>query len=469
MKTKFLYLIIFGILFSFISCDNDKSNLPSGPAKKVLSPDLYSQLSSKYGQINDFEFGYAIVQKNKFGLIDYEGNEVLACIYDTIYSYNSDSKIISKNGKFGVIEYNGNIIFDLDFDDVKTSTDNTNLIALKKGSQWGLITTKGKKVVSFEYDKVANIEKGYIVVGQKGRYGILDSIGNIKINLDYDTIFFNYENSKISLAKKDNRIGIINSNLQLVTECKYNCEFLLSGTLPMIDKPQNGFIKLGIYQSSAKHPVLYGLINCETGEIAIPFEYDDLGSYSEELIWGKKDGKCGYLDINNNVIIKFEYDWAYDFSEGLAAVEKFSGQYVYTNMGIVPERKTGFIDKYGKIIIPFKFNSQVGNEPIFKEGLAPVGVSNSNIYGINKGYINKNGDFVIEPIYEEATPFEHGYGKVKKNGKVGVVNRKGEVIIPLDYDYLYFENDSIVQCSKGSGMTISEHYVIKNGTITKKD
>ena len=63
----------------------------------------------------------------------------------------------------------------------------------------------------------------------------------------------------------------------MVTDCKYNCEFLLGGSLPMIDKPQNGFIKLGIYQSSATHPVLFGLINCETGEIAIPFEYDDLG------------------------------------------------------------------------------------------------------------------------------------------------------------------------------------------------
>jgi len=145
MKTKFLYLIIFGVLFSFISCDNDKSNLPSGPAKKVLNPDLYSQLSSKYGQINDFVFGYAIVQKNKFGLIDYEGNEVLACIYDTIYSCNSDSKIISKNGKFGVIEYNGNIIFDLDFDDVKTSTDNTNLIALKKRFTVGINHYKREK------------------------------------------------------------------------------------------------------------------------------------------------------------------------------------------------------------------------------------------------------------------------------------------------------------------------------------
>ena len=90
MKTKFLYLVLLGILISFISCGNDKSNLPSGPARKVLSPDLFSQLSSKYGQINDFEFGYAIVQKDKFGLIDYEGNEVLACIYDTIYSNNSD-------------------------------------------------------------------------------------------------------------------------------------------------------------------------------------------------------------------------------------------------------------------------------------------------------------------------------------------------------------------------------------------
>ena len=79
-------LIVILVLTAFFSCSENKSNLPSGSAKEVLSNDLYGQLSEKYDSIADFEFGYAVVKKGKYGLLDYKGQEVLECLYDTIFT-----------------------------------------------------------------------------------------------------------------------------------------------------------------------------------------------------------------------------------------------------------------------------------------------------------------------------------------------------------------------------------------------
>ena len=47
----------------------------------------------------------------------------------------------------------------------------------------------------------------------------------------------------------------------------------------------------------------------------------------------KKNGKYGYINENNEIIIPFVYDSASQFSEGFAIVEKFG--------------KPGFVDRYG--------------------------------------------------------------------------------------------------------------------------
>ena len=97
-------LVAFLAIIAFFSCSENKSNLPSGSPKEVLSNDLYGQLSEKYDSIADFEFGYAVVKKGKYGLLDYKGQEVLECLYDTIFSINPDVKVLKQNDKFGIIE-----------------------------------------------------------------------------------------------------------------------------------------------------------------------------------------------------------------------------------------------------------------------------------------------------------------------------------------------------------------------------
>lgn len=86
-------------------------------------------------------------------------------------------------------------------------------------------------------------------------------------------------------------------------------------------------------------------------EVIAP-QYEDAGQFSEDLAAVKKDGKWGYIDHDNNVVIPFQYELAYDFSEGYAVVAKSSRQEVY-NEGTDWESTStyyemGFIDKAGK-------------------------------------------------------------------------------------------------------------------------
>ena len=59
------------------------------------------------------------------------------------------------------------------------------------------------------------------------------------------------------------------------------------------------------------------------------------------------------------------------------------------------------------------------------------------------GYVNKNGDLIVNHIYDDATEQNHfGYCAVKKDGLWGVLKSDGTVILEpsvnLD-DYLYID------------------------------
>lgn len=62
-------------------------------------------------------------------------------------------------------------------------------------------------------------------------------------------------------------------------------------------------------------------------------------------------------------------------------------------------------------------------------GLAPA--FDGNLYG----YVNETGDFEIEPIYENAEPFNaNGVAWVQMNGKWGYINKKGEFVVKPQFD-----------------------------------
>lgn len=71
--------------------------------------------------------------------------------------------------------------------------------------------------------------------------------------------------------------------------------------------------------------------------------------------------------------------------------------------------------------------SCVGNNGNNNHSLYPVQI------GGKWGYITTNGEYVVNPYFQEADYFSDGLARVKQNGKVGYINQKGEFVIPCEY------------------------------------
>lgn len=69
----------------------------------------------------------------------------------------------------------------------------------------------------------------------------------------------------------------------------------------------------------------YGYMNA-SGDVIIRFQYDDAGRFKEGLAPVKLQGKWGYIDKSGSTKIEHQFDYAGDFESGKANVRK-DGEY----------------------------------------------------------------------------------------------------------------------------------------------
>jgi hypothetical protein len=118
--------------------------------------------------------------------------------------------------------------------------------------------------------------------------------------------------------------------------------------------------------------------------------------------------------------IPCQFDEALEFSNGLAAVR---------SKPCNPKCTYFYIDKSGVRSFEKEFN-YAGN---FSHGYAVVGIGNCEGDACKYGLIDKRGEYVIPPVYEEIDDPSEDYYMVVKNGRVGYLNKKGEEMITLKY------------------------------------
>jgi len=197
--------------------------------------------------------------------------------------------------------------------------------------------------------------------------------------------------------------------------------------------------------------------------ILIAFEYDDLGVFSSanELAPAKKNGKSGAINRKGETVVPFIYDRVnYFYKSGLAIVIK--------------DKKFGFVNALGKEIIPVIYGNV---DQTMIDEIVLVSKNKKWAFFSNKGkqltdfifdevkqaYITEDGrnkdtyfkgDLAIVTIdnqsqyldrnLKEVIPFgeydyteslnKNGFGIVAKNNKYGIIDNKGNEIIRLEYD-----------------------------------
>jgi hypothetical protein len=202
---------------------------------------------------------------------------------------------------------------------------------------------------------------------------------------------YSFENRRaVVKSKEGDKYGYVDERYDLVIPMKYD----------MAHPFQNG-------RALVSKNIHMGIINPE-GEEIIPCAYRAIRAFKEGFYAAYLSGKgWGYLNWEGDVIISHQYRDAYPFSEGLAAVEN-------------QQRFWGFIDSQGKVQINFLYESVKD----FKGGLAAV--KSNDLWG----FINKNGQWIIKPQYNQVVEnnFDKGNAKVRKNGKTLIIDASGFLI-----------------------------------------
>ena len=147
-----------------------------------------------------------------------------------------------------------------------------------------------------------------------------------------------------------------------------------------------------------------------------------------------KDDKRGYLNVNTGeMVIAPEYDHAWIFSEGLAAVVK--------------DNKVGFINKDNELVIPYKFDYgyRAFNVDLVFEGGLSIMLNDKGACGL----IDKAGNWVLEPVYDEIySGWRSRYRVVVENDKQGLLV-DSVFVLPIEYDYIEYAEDGVVAVKDG--------------------
>jgi hypothetical protein len=149
--------------------------------------------------------------------------------------------------------------------------------------------------------------------------------------------------------------------------------------------------------------------------------------FSEGLAFVKEHGnkKGGYIDKQGNYVIEMDIEkfWGYNFKEGLAVI--------YDTENSDPNKRMGYVNKNGDIAIPLQFSTAKE----FSEGAARVIVDYSDKSTYCWGYIDLDGNWLLEPQYGGTTDFIDG--KAVVNGNM-VIDKSGNVIAMAPED-IYIE------------------------------
>lgn len=323
-----------------------------------------------------------------FGLVDFSGKEILPAEYTNIYALSGVAKniVVEKDGLKGMVNSHlGKLIIDCEYNDITTLTNGIS-------------------------------DNGYIV-NKDGNYGVLNGTGKEILACNYKEIK-NVTGNEMYVVKDDDELKIIDSSLNIVKDDGFEDVTEINGEFITISL--NG---------------LKGVINKEGIEL-IPAQYEELKFACDNYFIAKSNGLCGIIKADNSVAVDFGYQSISFINEAnLFTAENSNYKTDVISRKLEIKLKDVIIselnvdDSYMRIREDGEYKYYNFN---FEEKKNTEILTNHTLFLVKKdgkyGYVNKNGDLIVNYIYDDAKEQnEFGFCVVKQNGKWGVLNKNGSV------------------------------------------
>jgi len=443
-----------------------------------LYDSIYFQKNSKRGRVE---------LKGKFAIMDNRGKLLTPFKYKSIKLLHNNYASVSLNGSKKALMNSKNKILTLyKYDDIEYLTDRLyrtfsikfeesepGMLHMNESS--GLINSKGKEIIPLEdrsmvklinwvdkkmirvfskkgiaildtkgnefipFGKYDSIEQSinipYLYIGKKGQgqdtytmHGYIDTQGRTIIPPIYAHV--QYTNGYFFVLQSftnDITHGVLNIDNKIIVPIKYRrIEFIGNGLFKAIDKA----FRVDLYN--------------EKGEKLVSNVQEIKGSISKKgyLLVSDVNGTCCQIfnkiyDTKNQKIIPLKLDENHTRIIGYA----YGGEL----LGIQKNKKWGFIDSKGKLIIDYQYDIDYEYNRVSTKSYG-----NRMIVKLNGKYgiIDKNNSVVAPFKYQMLFFMTPNRIFAKVNNKVGVIDQNGKIILPIDYKNIVYRGKNTFEVYK---------------------
>lgn len=406
--------------------NHGKEILPCTQDEMVIVPDKNTDLFICLSNANYENETFDTKVLNKEGkeiLTNYSHIQAIENSDGTDIWYENNILKFEQNGKYGLIDFKGKLILNAEYDNIYALEGiQKNLIIEKDGLKGLVNTSMGEVIIKPEYNEISTLtqtyENGYIV-SQNGKYGLISADAKVIFGPVYEKIKNVTANGNY-VVTQNGKINLINNKGETILASGFDDIEEING--------ENLTIRLN---------GLFGVIDV-TGNTVLTSEYEDLKYIYGTYYIAKKAGKYGIISITGETIVDFqyasmEYIKTADFIQ--AEKENYKTDLINREFKIALEDvivselnlEEGYVrvreeDEYN--YYNFKFERKTGKEILTTNTLFLV-----KEFG-KYGYENKNGDRIVDCIYDDAKEQNRfGYCAVKKDGVWGNLKSDGTVIV----------------------------------------
>ncbi len=324
--------------------------------------------------------------------------------------------LVWKEGQFGYIDLAGREVIPEIYDDIRGFSEGLVAVNIgasahppKTGGLWGFCNYDGQVVVKMQYEAVRSFHEGIAGVKQRGRWGFINPQGEWIVPPTFEQVGDFSEG--LAPIRLDGKWGYINPSGSTTIAPRFDFVYPFD---------QQGVARIfmgNVYQSrgTIKMEGYMGLIDRQGREILSPC-YQDIQPFSEGLAAFTQQDSVGYLNSQGQVVIPAVFAKGAAFSEGAARVTMVeqvikpfdtpAAQALYDSL---MRQMTAMTIRAGndKAQLERLFNSPLSQK------LAALQQGRSVSY-LRVGFINRQGEPIISLKYDWAGDFEHGLAAVRQ-------------------------------------------------------
>jgi len=297
----------------------------------------------------------------------------------------------------------------------------SGLIRFSKDGYFGLVDIEGNIILEPQYDRIFDFFNGVAIVTKNNKYGIINSSGKEVLPPSLSFIFDFGDSADVTIFHDHidyrHRSGFVTKNGKVI-ELQKNSE--------VFSKIGNQFLVTTVLGRESKKFTTYSSKGLPVLEVnwnnsheddkyhkkqKLPFywQYSETGDENTQI---QKRNEMRIQEID--IMEKLPVNYFLFFQEGIAIMPKKKGYDI----------KYCYVNEKGQEVLPTKFI----NAHLFKNGVAAVCPENSGW-----GVINTKGEVVIPFEYEYLEVLNEDYLIFASNYKLGIMDFSRKVILEPEY------------------------------------